>query len=304
MPMSKLVGTPMKILLTGAGGFVGQALTQQLEQNGCEVLDGDVHSTRYRLDGLNREHLTAFALEHQPTVLVHAAARTTATRDDQLDLLEVNLAGTINAMFAAREAKVKHFVLLSSAGVYEPNQAAPILESGAVRTDLAYSLSKTLAEKSCELGKPEDMTLWILRLAAIYGPNEQASGTRAGVSLIGQIAAQFLGEKSLLLPHNPRSEYNFLHTTDLARLLQIIAKRRGDKKTHLYNVGGTTISGFWILNSYQIVYGDMDKASIWEANMPPRHGAIDSSKIKKELNFRPKISLEQGLLDYPPKEVM
>ncbi len=294
----------MKILLTGAGGFVGQALTQQLEQSGFEVLDGDVHSTRYRLNVLDREHLTAFALEHQPTVLVHAAARTTAAREDQLDLLEVNVQGTINAMFAARAAKVKHFVLLSSAGVYQPDQATPITESGAVRNDKAYSLSKTLSEQACELGKPEGMTLWILRLAAMYGPNEQASGTRAGVSLIGQISAQFSGPKNILLPHSSYDEYNFLHTTDLARLLQMIAKRRGDKKTHLYNVGGTTIGGLWILNSYQIVYGDMNKASIWEANMPPRHGAIDSSKIKKELGFRPKISLEQGLLDYPPKEVM
>ena len=209
-PMRTLVHMPMKILLTGAGGFVGQALTQQLEQAGFEVLDGDVHSTRHRLNVLDRDHFTALALEHQPQVLVHAAARTTATRDDQLDLLEVNLAGTINAMFAARAAKVKHFVLLSSAGVYLPNQTTPISESGLLRNDKAYSLSKTLAEQSCELGKPKNMTLWILRLAAIYGPNEQTSTTRAGVSFIGEIANQFLSPENLLLPYDRNDQYNFL----------------------------------------------------------------------------------------------
>ena len=291
----------MKILLTGAGGFVGQALTRQLEQAGFEVLDGDIHSTRYRLNVLDRDHLTALALEHQPTVLVHAAARTTATREDELDLLEVNVQGTINAMFAARAAKVKHFILLSSAGVYAPEQATPIGEDGILRNDKAYSLSKTLAEQGCELGKPEGMTLWILRLAAMYGPNEHASSSRAGVSLIGQMAEQFLGPKNIVLPHKNFDEYNFLHTADLACLIQIIAKRRGDKKTHLYNVGGIAIGASWILNTYQIVYGDLNKASVWNAYMPPRHGAIDSSKIKQELRFKPKILLEQGLLDYPPK---
>ncbi len=299
--MSPLVNTPMKILLTGAGGFVGQALTGQLEQQGFEVLDGDIHSTRYRLNVLDREHLTALALEHQPTVLVHAAARTTATRDDELDLLEVNVQGTINAMFAARAAKVKHFMLLSSAGVYAPQQATPIGEDGLLRSDKAYSLSKTLAEQGCELGKPKDMTLWILRLAAIYGPNEQTSTTRAGISFIGEIAAQFLSPENLLLLRDTQDQYNFLHTTDLARLIQIVANRRSDKKTHLYNVGGITISAWDILSAYQNVYGSLNKASVWNAYMPPRHGAIDSSKIKKELKFRPKISLKQGLLDYPPK---
>ena len=99
-----------RVLLTGAGGFVGRALTAQLESRGLETIGCDLRGSARAVDVLDGEALRELALEFRPTVFLHGAAITTATRSDELDLLEVNLRGTLNAISAARAAGVIHFV--------------------------------------------------------------------------------------------------------------------------------------------------------------------------------------------------
>lgn len=285
-------------MLTGAGGFVGRAVGSQLEVAGLRVLGCDLRGASRALDVLDGSALQDLALEVRPTVFVHGAAITTATRSDELDLLEVNLRGTLNALRAARDVGVTHFVLLSSAGVYAPGQAEPITESGLTSSDRAYSLSKVLAEQICDLGKSPGMTVWVLRLAAVYGPLEIVSPTRSKGSLIFEIARQ------LRHPHIPLSRassdaYNFLHTGDLARLLEVVMQRPSDGSTHVYNVGGQTMTALEIVNTFGRVAGEsLEPRVVWSAHPAPRHGAIDSSKLQRELGFVADTPLELGLLDY------
>jgi nucleoside-diphosphate-sugar epimerase len=292
------VNAPPRVLLTGAGGFVGRAVAQQLEARGVKVLGCDLRGATRDVNVLNLEALRDLTLEFAPTTFVHGAAITTASRADELDLLEVNLRGTLNAVRAARDAGVMHFVLLSSAGVYAPGQPEPIPESGMISSERMYSLSKTLAEEICDLGKSEDMTVWVLRLAAVYGPLETVSATRSRGSLVHDLARQL---------HAPRIElsravgdaYNFLHTTDLARLLEVIAHTPSDGGTHVYNAGGDTATALEIVRAFERVTGEpLEPRIIWHPNPAPRHGAITSSKLQRELGFVADVKLETGLLDY------
>jgi nucleoside-diphosphate-sugar epimerase len=286
-----------RVLITGASGFVGQAIGDYLEmQANFDVFGCDLNN-HHAVDILDSQTLSTIATNFRPDTLIHAAAITTATRADELDLIKVNVQGTINALKAARAAQAQHFILLSSAGVYAPEQPTPITEDGLLSSHKAYSLSKTLAEAACELS---DMTVWILRLAAIYGANEHPSPTRKNSSLIHQIARQS-NQSQTQLTRASTDEYNFLHTTDLGRLLELIIKKNPDHQTHLYNIGGKTQTVFEIFSTYQKLY-NLSTQPIWNNDPTPRHSAISSSKIKNELKFTPKITLEQGLLDYPPKK--
>ncbi len=281
-----------RVLITGANGFVGQAVYDHLEMNAdFDVFGLDLE----QVNVLDSQKLSKIAMNFKPHTIIHAAAITSASRADELDLVEVNVQGTINALKAAQIAQVKHFILLSSAGVYAPQQKIPIKEDGKLSSEKAYSLSKTLAEAACELSS---LTVWILRLAAVYGANEHPSPTRQNASLIHQIATQTKQTK-IQFTRAATDEYNFLHTTDLGRLLETIIKQKLDNQTHLYNVGGKTHTALEIFCAYQQLY-NLSNQPIWNDEPMPRHGAISSSKIKKELKFTPKITLEQGLLDYPP----
>jgi nucleoside-diphosphate-sugar epimerase len=296
-----------RVLITGAGGFVGRAVARQLEARGVKVCGCDLRGAARAVNVLDGEALVTFTLEAHPSVFVHGAAVTTARRNDELDLLEVNVRGTLNALRAARAAKVNTFVLLSSAGVYAPGQPEPISEAGVLSSERAYSVSKTLAEEICDLGKPEGMTVWVLRLAAVYGPGETLSPTRSRGSLVLEIARQLRAAR-IELPRAPGDAYNFVHTDDLARLLEVIALHPGDGGTHVYNVGGKTATALEIVRAFERVSGhSLEPRVVWNANPAPHHGAIDSSKLREELGFVADTLLETGLLDYleaAPMEVL
>jgi hypothetical protein len=99
----------------------------------------------------------------------------------------------------------------------------------------------------------------------------------------------------------PQSDiYNWIHTRDLARLLQIIHSSPADGETHLYNITGPSISLVELVQVFQRLQPEVDFERLLECspNPPPRHGAIDSSKAARELGFITTVPLKEGLLDY------
>lgn len=244
---------------------------------------------------LDQQALTRAAHDTRPHTFVHAAALTSG---EDLRVLEVNVQGTLNALEAAKSAGVDHFVLFSSCGVYAP-QAEPIAEDG-ITTPHAYGLSKRLAEDVCRVGKSPDMTVWLLRIGAVYGPGERPSSTRSRASLIHEISQAIRTQTATRLPRAPTDIYNWLHTKDLARLLEVITQHPADGATRLYNVAGPSVSVADLVATFQKIKPEIDLGKLLEFNpdSPLRHGAVDSSKLARELSFSPTVKLEEGLLDY------
>ena len=157
-------GASPRVLVTGAGGFVGRALAGGLRDEGLEVVAADRRGAPLALDVLDREATLAAALAHRPAVVVHGAALTSG---DPLEVVDANVRGTLNALEAARAVGASHFVLLGSAGVYAPGAPEPIAEDGPVTRSGAYARSKLLAEDACRAAKSAAATAWLLRLAAV-----------------------------------------------------------------------------------------------------------------------------------------
>lgn len=286
--------TPSPILLTGAGGFVGRALTQHLRGAGVWVIGADLHGADEVLDVLDAESLRRRVAELQPQAIIHAAALTSGS---DLRVLEVNLGGTLNALQAAASAQVKQFVLLSSTGVYSP-QAGPIAENGQTTSANAYALSKVLAERAASLLSHE-LAVWTLRLGPLYGPGEAASPSRQQPSLIHQIALAIEEQRSVRLTQGRDSSDNWLHTRDLARLLELILAQPAQPGAHLYNVAGPPVSHQVLLEAFgQRCPGQAAAQWLtWNPNPLPRHGAVDCRKVARDLNFTPAVPLLEGLAD-------
>jgi len=294
-PLIKGAGT---VLVTGAGGFVGREVARYLRESGVKVLGCDLGGAEQTLDVLDKEAMLQTALAFQPHAFIHAAALTSG---EDLRVLEVNVQGTLNALEAAKNAGVKHFVFFSSCGVYALS-SQPINESGATTTANAYALSKLLAEQAVALTKGPT-TVWLLRIDAVYGASEQPSATRERTSVIHQIAAAIHTQQTLQLKRSLDDVYNWLHTSDLAQLLQTIIAHPSDGETHLYNVAGQSVSVAELVQTFQKLKPEVDLSKLLEynPNPPPRHGAIDSSRVAQELGFSPTVRLEDGLLDYLDK---
>jgi UDP-glucose 4-epimerase len=285
------------VLLTGAGGFVGAAITRHWQASDLELMTCDLRGATRTADVLDPLAIEQLMLEINPQTVIHAAAITTS--DNELRLLEVNVRGTLNVLDAAKKHGVEHLVLLSSSGVYAPVNE-PISELSPTSSASAYALSKLLAEDICAVGKSPKLTVWLLRLGPIYGAGEQASDTRSKTSLVHLIAQAIQNQQPVKLPRAVTDVYNWLHTKDLARLLELIVKRPSDGGVHLYNVAGAPTTGSELIAAFQTATPNIDLQTLleWTALPPPRHGALDCSSIRQELGWTPHVLLSTGILDY------
>lgn len=169
----------VKILLTGANGFVGTATAEALLRSGFEVLQVVRKSS-------NLGQIAVGSMDSRTdwnqalvgcNVVVHCAARVHLMQESVSDPLaefrEVNVVGTLNLARQAARAGVKRFVFLSSIkvngettypGVPFTNQAVPAPED-------AYGISKAEAEAALRLLSHETgMDVVIIRPPLIYGP--------------------------------------------------------------------------------------------------------------------------------------
>jgi nucleoside-diphosphate-sugar epimerase len=285
------------VLLTGAGGFVGAAISHHWQTSDLELTTCDLRGATRSVDILDPQAIEQLMLEIKPHAVIHAAAITTS--DNDLHLLEVNVQGTLHVLDAANKHGVEHLVFLSSSGVYAPVNET-IFEHSLTSSASAYALSKLLSEEICAVGKSPKLTVWLLRLGPIYGAFERASDTRSKTSLVHLIAQAIQNQQPVKLPRAVTDVYNWLHTKDLTDLLERIVSSPSDGGVHLYNVAGAPTTGSELIAAFQAITPEIDLQTLlkWTALPPPRHGALDCSRVRQELGWTPHVPLSTGILDY------
>ena len=181
----------MKILVTGASGFIGSFIVEEGLSRGYEVWAGvrGSSSRKYlqdkRINFINlnfensdklREQLSAFAAENGKwDYVVHAAGVTKCLNPD--DFMRINCGGTKNFIDTLHACNIlpERFIYLSSLSIFGPVREQqpyePILDSDTPCPNTAYGKSKLAAEeyiKSCDW-----LQYVIFRPTGVYGPRER-----------------------------------------------------------------------------------------------------------------------------------
>ena len=185
----------MKILVTGAAGFIGAALTRLLLERGDHVvgvdelnayydvnlkkarLEGLTSSTRFRfqkLDISNRDHMSDLFSSNDFDVVVNLAAQAGVrySIENPSTYIDTNLVGFGNILEGCRHQEVDHLVYASSSSVYGSNTKLPFSESDAVDHPISlYAATKKANELMAHAyADLYQLPTTGLRFFTVYGP--------------------------------------------------------------------------------------------------------------------------------------
>ncbi len=298
----------MNILIVGGGGFIGSALVRHFSAEHRCICFGhgrNFGELRARIPGdveyvegdITDQQLIARVVSRADAVIF--AAGTGGEADclaNPTQSLLTHVHGAHLLLHEVRRRNIERYIFTSTIAVYGTHEARPmpLSEEMAPRPDEFYGALKSSAER--ELIDSDRFR--ILRLANVYGsrlgPTPASSGVAEKfVDLIQQ-------GRPLRVFGDGAQRIDYVHVEDVCRSFEL-ALRQPAAESFIYNVGGGNPVSIRTLaetcvqvaestgHEVQIQYEPAPAGKLW----PDRWLAID--KIKRELEWEPRVSLAEGL---------
>ncbi|GGF89701.1 NAD-dependent epimerase/dehydratase family protein [Paenibacillus aceti] len=293
-----------RVVITGGAGFIGSHLVKRFieRQDEVHVIDNLSTGSKERLHPEAKLHVldirSAEARERiteiQPSLMVHLAAQADVQRsvlDPAFDL-DVNVGGTLNMLFACREAKVGKLIFTSTSGVYGETDQELLLESAPVKPISFYGLSKLTAEYYIALfNSLFGLPYTILRLANVYGPEQTAKGE-------GGVIAIFMDKLKQGLPLTVNGDGE--QTRDFIYVEDVVSAIISAGSDELRDVIHASTAKRTSLNDLIKLLGQLHPEPIQVTHRAAkpgdiRHSCLSNSRASQLLHWQPSHTLLQGL---------
>jgi UDP-glucose 4-epimerase len=291
----------VRAVVTGGAGFIGSHTVDVLLARGDEVhvVDNLATGRRENLDSAAtlhehdiREPLESLFAGIRPEVVVHLAAQAdvgTSVAQPALDL-EVNVLGTVNVLEAAR-AHGAQVVFSSTGGAIYGDCERPAREDDPREPVSPYGTSKLAAEEYLATWNRLHETHHVaLRLANVYGPRQLA---RLEGGVVAIFSERLRAGENVTVYGDGRQTRDYIYVGDVvAAVVAAIGIAGGT-----FNVGtGKETSVLELFDVMRRVAG----VDAWAEHAPARPGearrsVLDTTRAERELEWRPQLSLEEGL---------
>jgi len=304
----------LTVLVTGGAGFIGSNLVAELLSlpiKELRVLD-DL-STGFMINLSEFEDNTKFHFTKGSItdfkvcsdicqgvdVVFHMAALGSVPRsiDNPVATNEVNVAGFVNVLTAAKDAGVKRLVYSSSSSVYGDDQTLPKVERSIGNALSPYAVSKRTNELYAKVfSNLYDIDVVGLRYFNVFGPKQSLKGPYSAVipifvsNLLKNQECCINGDGSI------SRDFTFVKNVVNANILAGLTDL-DDTASRLYNIAmGDQIS---LKGLYEAIENEIQSGLSVGYN-PPRVGDISSSLASielamKDLKYKPEIEFEAGL---------
>jgi nucleoside-diphosphate-sugar epimerase len=273
------------VLVTGANGFIGTALVKNLEQRGFNVIKYvSSMGSIVDFDFINEYYY--IKIDH----IFHLASKTFIpdSWSNPMSFYKVAVIGTENILELCRKQNIS--MTFVSAYLYGEPKQLPISESDYPRPNNPYAHSKYLAEDLCKFySNFYNVKVVIARPFNIYGKGQNEE------FLIPSIIRQALNTKVIKVRDlHPKRDYIYLD--DL--IDGLIKTLNTSNHLSVYNFGfGSSISVENIINTVQKIIKSNKRVE--SAEMERKNEIMDVvadiTKAQEELNWHPKINLEDGI---------
>lgn len=312
----------MRVLVTGAAGFIGSHVAEALLKQGNEVVGIDnlndyyspetkqrnlesVTQSSWRKDAFHfvqgdvrdRELINGLFNDNQFEAVAHLAAMAgvRASLDDPVLYIDVNLVGTVNLLEAAKSLPhPPNFVFASTSSVYGATKQVPFLETDLCDHPLApYPASKRAGEMmGYTYHHIYGLDFTAVRFFTVYGPRGRPD------MMAFKVADNIIKGKAVSLYNGGQMYRDWTYVGDIAQgVVAAIDRRLGYE---VINLGrGEPVL---LLDFVQIIERQLGNQS--EMNSEPMPAAdipytfADISKARQLLGYEPKVSVEQGIASF------
>ncbi len=235
----------MKVIVFGSNGLVGSSISRVLE-NSAKV-DQIIKSNRSELDLFKKDDVEEFVKDHQPNVIINAAAKVGgihANNTKRTEFILENLKINMNVLESCLEMPEIKIINLGSSCIYPLNAKNPISESEFMNgklepTNSPYAMAKLSAiEIGRSMSKQYGHKVLNLMPTNLYGPNDYFSDLDSHVipALIHRMYKTIEnGEDEFIVWGSGAPLREFLYVDDLSNFINFIIDK--DIKNDLVNVG-------------------------------------------------------------------
>jgi len=308
----------MKILITGAAGFLGINLVRYLHSREHEIVSLDIVEFDYPdmkdkitiINGDIRDKSVVAKAMEGINVLIHTAAALPLYKPE--DIISTDVGGTQNLVEAAEKNNVERFIHISSTAVYGIPDHHPLYEDDKLDGVGPYGNAKIQAEEECLKSREKGMCVSIIRPKSFIGPE------RLGVfDLLFDWAKDGHGFPMI---GNGNNRYQLLDVEDLCEAIYLCCTLDEEKVNDTFNIGAKEFTT--MREDYQAVLdyagfnkkikGLPEKPIIWTLRFlealklsplykwvyetASKDSFVSIEKAEKFLGYNPKFSNKDALL--------
>jgi UDP-glucose 4-epimerase len=301
----------LRVVVTGAAGFIGSHLCDRLVADGNTVTGLDDLSTgklshlagarKSKLFGFSNFDITSSDLvrlmeKEKPDVVLHLAAQMDVRRSvaDPLFDTRTNVLGTVNVLEACVRNQVPRVVFASSGGtVYGEPPKLPATERMALHPSSPYGSAKAAGETYVSAyQRLHGLPGCSLRLGNVYGPRQDPHGEAGVVSIFAGALAK--GQPTKVFGDGT-STRDYVYVDDVVdAFLRCLGGKGDGRRLNIGSGAGTTIRALHTLVARAV--GSADAPEFAPLRSGELHSIVlDSGQARRALGWEPAVVLEQGL---------
>ncbi|OXM86663.1 NAD-dependent epimerase/dehydratase family protein [Paenibacillus rigui] len=293
----------MKVLVTGGYGFIGSFVAERFFKEGYQVyiIDNLVSGNAENIDfphkfykiNVESKKCEEVFKSNKFDVVVHLAAQVDVTTSMKSPVLDTrsNILGLSNILDLSTKYAVGKFIFASSAAVYGMNENTPLVEEESCEPLSPYGMNKWIGEMYCrKWNELYDLQTLCFRFSNVYGPRQGTVGEGGVVSIFIE---RMLDNQGITVYGDGHQTRDFIYVEDLA---DAVYRSVESDASGVMNLSSNTENSvnrlIEVLQTIQpiksVQYREAKQGDIFRSS-------LDNSKIKRQLDWIPMYTLEEGL---------